>query len=104
VAGRFAGRSLGKFRVKGSAAPIIVHEMLGEEVSTYVQETIAIFARGVAAFQAGDFKTARASFEETRTRFGGEDGPSRFFLQTIADYEVNGLPPPWDGVVNMPEK
>jgi adenylate cyclase len=105
VAGRFAGRSLGKFCVKGSEEPIIVHEMLGEEVSTYVQETIATFARGVAAFQTGDLVKARASFEQTRSRFGGkDDGPSQFFLQMIAEYQVSGLPTGWDGVVNMLEK
>lgn len=104
VAQRFSGRSLGKFRVKGSEVPIVIHEMLGEEVSTYVQESIAIFARAVGAFQTGDLKTARSSFEETRTRLGGKDGPSQFFLQTIAEYEVSGLPAGWDGVVNMLEK
>jgi adenylate cyclase len=104
VKDRFAARALGKFRVIGKKEPVVIYELLGPTVTNFVQATMEIFARALAAFQDGDLAQARTLFEQTRTQRGGTDGPSEFYLHEIERLEKSGLPADWDGVIELSGK
>jgi len=104
VSDRFAARSLGKFRVLGKEEPVVIYELLGPTVTTFIQNTMETFARGLAAFQSGDLTAARESMEQTRKLRGGSDGPSEFYLKEITKLERSGVPAGWEGVIELSEK
>lgn len=101
----FVVRPLGEFRVAGKAKSVVIHELIcrhGEEAPE--REWMACFADGLRAFRAGDFSGARDFMRQTAELRGGTDGPSAFYLKTMAEIDANGAMAGWTGVVEMKEK
>lgn len=99
LGGAFLLRPLGVFKVKGKAKGVIIHELLGED-PTSAPPWLAIFATGLAAWNAGDFHAARAAFEQVKAARRGEDGPSQFYLDRLPIT----IPAEWTGQVTLEGK
>ena len=102
--GRFAVRTLGRFVMKGKVEDVIVHELLGPTITNVIQAQVALFDEALKYFQAGDLAKARAGFERTQAKRGGDDGPCDFYLKKIAHLEKEGLPPNWNGAILLDDK
>jgi adenylate cyclase len=99
---RFDTRCVGIFRVSGKAAHVVVHELLGSVRPPNLEPWREKFATALAAFQAGQLEAAESGFNEA-ARLRGESGDSvsQFYLQEIVELKKEGLPPDWQGVVNI---
>ncbi|HKQ60162.1 MAG TPA: adenylate/guanylate cyclase domain-containing protein [Candidatus Polarisedimenticolaceae bacterium] len=98
--GRFVVRPLGRFRVVGRSEPVEVHELLGtrDEPAPPGASAHEPFARALAEFTAGRLNEAEALFRSVG------DGPSAFYVETIARLKAEPLDASWDGVVNLGAK
>ena len=81
--GRFLLRCMGSFRVKGKAAAVVIHELLGDDAAPR-PDWLATFEAALAAWTAGKFDAAREGFEAVKAARGGADGPSQFYLNRMA--------------------
>ena len=102
---RIVVRPLGEFRAAGKAKSVLIHELIcrrGDDAAE--REWIECFAQGLREFRAGNFDPAREFMRQTAQIRGGMDGPSEFFLKTMAEIEENGAREGWTGVVEMKEK
>ena len=99
-------RSVGRVRVAGRAEPVAIFELLGErgEPTTPDARAIERFEAALAAFSARRFDEAAVGFRDVQQGNGGADGPSEFYLKTIARLRETPLPPDWDGVVQLETK
>ena len=93
VAELFTLRPLDRVRVKGRAAPLEIHEVLGDRDSP-ASAAQARFAEGLAAYRRGAFEDARAIF----LAGAGADPPSAIFAQRCEHLLKAPPPPTWDGV------
>ncbi len=87
---RIVVRPLGEFRAAGKTKSVAIHELIcrcGDDQAE--REWIECFAEGLREFRAGDFEKARAFMEQTRQIRGGVDGPSEFYLKTMAEVEAD---------------
>jgi len=100
-----AVRYLGRVRVVGRDDPIALYELLGlaGDVTDPDSATIARFESAVEAYTEGRLEEAAEGFRDVRSRRGGEDGPSRLYLERIetADRTPGGS---WDGVLTFTKK
>jgi adenylate cyclase len=102
---RIQTRNLGPFIVAGRTSPIEVHEVLGVDGTIVPPEWIAIFSQARQRFVAGDFARAADLFREVIRFRGGQDGPSQFFLEKIAERAALGSSSAaWDGVIRVETK
>ncbi|HEX8310038.1 MAG TPA: adenylate/guanylate cyclase domain-containing protein [Chthoniobacteraceae bacterium] len=99
----FVTRRLGEFRVLGKSEPVIVHELLGTDVSKDDAPWMGSFAQALAAFCAGELADAEKLFARVEGERGGSDGPSAFYLKTIAGLK-DSVPTGWSGVVELSSK
>jgi adenylate cyclase len=99
----FTTRRLGAFIMKGKAAALVIHEMLGEEGIDPVPEWLPEFNAGVAAFERGDVRAAVESFAKVIAARGGSDGPSEFMLAEIQRRAADA-PDKWNPQVELHEK
>ncbi|MDH3628449.1 MAG: adenylate/guanylate cyclase domain-containing protein [Acidobacteriota bacterium] len=102
----FISRFLGRVRVVGRADPVELYELLGshETPGSIDADTLSIFGDAVTQFTSRRFREAVAGFEETCRRRGGTDGPSEWYLSTIAGFESDPPPQGWDGVIQLAKK
>ena len=98
-------REVGKFRLKGKAQPIVVHELLGslEEADDRQKRSCEIFADALAAFRRQSWDEAEEKFQRAIEN-SQTDGPARFYTKLCQ--ECKALPPGegWDGVIVLEEK
>jgi adenylate cyclase len=99
----FTTRRLGAFIMKGKAASLVIHEVLGEEGIDAVPEWLPDFNAGVAAFEKGDAAAAPAAFEKVIAARGGSDGPSKFYLDELARRAAEP-DVPWSAEIELHEK
>jgi adenylate cyclase len=101
----FLVRDVGKFRLKGKVKPIAAYELMdrADRADEKMKTACAIFAEGLSAFKRKSWNEARERFQRTVELLGG-DGPSRFYLELVKDYEMNPPAEPWDGVIHMEKK
>jgi adenylate cyclase len=101
----FLVRDVGKFRLKGKVKPIAAYELIGrlETAEEKKKTACAVFAEGLSAFTRKSWDEARERFKHT-IELLGTDGPSRFYLELVKDYEMNPPAEPWDGVIQMEKK
>ena len=104
IAERFVARPLGKFVLMGKSEPVRLFELLGPSVTNVIQTQIDLFSEGLAQFQAGALAKARACMETSRSKHGGSDGPSEFYLREIARLESEGFPADWSGAIVLDAK
>ncbi|MCA1660339.1 MAG: adenylate/guanylate cyclase domain-containing protein [Verrucomicrobiaceae bacterium] len=102
---RFIVRPLGEFRVSGKTQSILIHELLCPcDAENGERRWIKIFEAALEKFRAGDLAAARELMKKTEQVRGSRDGPSRFYLETIATFEASALTDDWTGIVAMHEK
>lgn len=99
----FTTRRLGAFIMKGKAAALVIHELLGEEGVDAVPQWLPDFNTGVAAFEKGDTALAGEVFRKVIDVRGGTDGPSRFYLEELAR-RVAEASQAWDPEIELHEK
>ncbi|MGI0014808.1 MAG: adenylate/guanylate cyclase domain-containing protein, partial [Nitrososphaera sp.] len=101
----FLTRELGKFRLKGKAQPIAVHELLCrmEESDEKQKRVCAIFAEALGAFRRQSWDEAREKFHQSIEN-GGKDGPADFYIKLCDQYKKNPPEGPWEGVIPLEEK
>jgi len=104
LGGRFVTRPLGRFRVAGKSTPAAIHELLALAGREADPEWLGVFADGLSAFHRSEFRNAKLLMEQTRELRGGSDGPAEFFLETIREFERNGAPAHWNGVLEFSTK
>ena len=99
----FTTRRLGAFIMKGKAAALVIHELLGEVGVDAVPDWLPDFNAGVSAFEKGDIAATAATFQKVIASRGGTDGPSRFYLDEL---ERRAAEPetPWDPEIELHEK
>lgn len=99
----FTTRRLGAFIMKGKAAALVIHELLGEVGVDAVPDWLPDFNAGVAAFEKGDIAATAAAFQKVIAARGGTDGPARFYLDEL---ERRAAEPetPWDAEIELHEK
>ena len=101
----FVTRRLGEFRVAGKKQSVVIHELLCRcNAEAGEKSWIELFEKGLGAFRAGEFATARDNMIRTRGMRGGSDGPSEFYLRKITEFEANGHQEDWTGVIELSEK
>jgi adenylate cyclase len=103
--GKFAVRRLGLAQVAGREEPVEIFEILGKAGEKTVPDAAALarFEDAVRAYVAGEFERAADEFREVLAMCGGEDGPSKYYLQTIE--RIGNTPPPsWEGILPFESK
>jgi adenylate cyclase len=99
----FTTRRLGAFIMKGKAAALVIHEMLGEEGIDVVPKWLPDFNAAVVAFEKGDAEQAGALFRKVVAARGGKDGPSEFLLAELERRAADPAPV-WSAEVELHEK
>jgi adenylate cyclase len=97
-------RALGRFRLKGFEAAVEVHELVGwpQEAET-TRAWREAFAAGLRDFHNGEFSAAANGFQQT-LELKSEDGPSKFYLERVAEFIAQGTPKGWSGEIQLKEK
>jgi len=93
-------RELGRLRVKGRAAPVTVHEVVGRPP---VPAWIPVFESALQAFYAGRLPEAAARFRATLA-IRPDDPPSVRYLDRISALGETPPPPGFDGVLTLTAK
>jgi adenylate cyclase len=91
--------------VAGKTEPQRIFELLGRkgDVSAEHLALRDAYAEALAAYRRKDWEEARAGFESCLT-LQPRDGPSRVFLDRIAQFCTAAPRPDWDGVWSLAEK
>jgi adenylate cyclase len=101
----FQVRCLGRFVAKGTTSALPVYEVLDwHEKPQPLPPWCDTFGQALAAFQNHDLATAIRLFQQVNRERGGNDGPSAFYLNYIADLSPEHSAKQWAGVVIMTEK
>jgi adenylate cyclase len=78
-------RFLGRFLLRGLKEPVGVHELLGTgPVPAEHTGWLAAFARGMAAYDAGDLDRCEQAMREAQKLAPHPDGPAGFYLEQVA--------------------
>jgi adenylate cyclase len=97
-------RPVGSFRLAGLEKPLELMEIVGMETAISVSKCAIYekFARGLSAFQQGQWEDAVVGFQSLLDNHG-YDGPTRFYLDLALAYQENP-PLEWEGVVTFEGK
>ncbi len=95
----FVTREIDLIRVKGKEEAVEVYELVGEvgEVGEEKLKLCEVFAVGLAAYRAGEWREAEEGFLEC-LRLDGEDGPSRVFLERLVVLRERWEGEVWEGI------
>lgn len=98
-------REVGKFKLKGKAQPIVVHELLGrvEEADETKKKACEVFASGLAAFRRQSWDEAAEKFLDL-LKISETDGPASFYVTRCEEYKKNPPEGGWDGAIALEEK
>lgn len=99
----FVYRPLGRFLLVGKRTPVTVLELqaVAGQADASLLELDAAFSEALAAFTAGEFARAEASFAAILERFPN-DRASRFYLEQCRVVAAEGGE--WDGIVRVTVK
>lgn len=61
---------------------------------------VAAYEAAVNRFEARDFAAARAGFEAVIAARGGDDGPSRVFVEECERLALHGVPDGWQPILH----
>jgi adenylate cyclase len=104
IKGRLLTRFLGTFRLKGFEKSVKVHELVGPLDQTETCRPLhEAFAQALNFFQEKDFTLALAAFRQA-LEIKPDDGPTQFYLKSIADLRDRPLPSDWRGETEFTEK
>jgi adenylate cyclase len=99
-------RAVDLVRVKGRETPTEIHESLEHHDDTTFpgrEEAVEIFAAGVKAYRARDWRAALAQFGQV-LEIRPNDGPSKVYVSRCRYYAEHAPPTDWDGVWTLQEK
>ncbi len=99
--GEFAYRFLDRVIVKGKNEPVPIYEILNFKENFSGSEWLAVYEKGVEAFEKQDAVVSRQCFERV-IEIKGDDGPSRFFLKRLEDIEKGDAS--WEAATKMTHK
>jgi adenylate cyclase len=98
----FTIRYLGRFQLLDRAAATPVHELIGtQEDESFSRELRARFHRALRKFEERKFEAAAKKLERL-LKTHPQDGPSRFYLQKIREFQRHPPPESWTGVIDLP--
>ena len=97
IADRLVTRELGRFVVAGREQAVTVYELIGEpdEIDSESRARYRQYEDALAAFCRREWEDARQTLESILA--GVEDGPSRWLLGRVNEYQATPPPPDWDG-------
>jgi len=103
---RFVTRLIGHFALVGKSHGLPIHELIcpASDSGAAAHQWVGIYAEAIEAIKTGAFEQAKVLFRKTVWERGGEDGPSEFYLKTIAQLEKENALQEWTGVVKMTQK
>ncbi len=98
-------REIDSINVVGKLTAITIFEPLGlqEAVSAEKLETVAQYAKGLAAYRSRDWSNAADHFKQALD-MTPDDGPSKTMLKRVEEYQQNPPPPDWNGAFTMSSK
>jgi adenylate cyclase len=105
AAGLVETREIDQVLVLGKTEPQRIYELLGRK-GEVAGERLALrdaFAEALEAYRHKDWDDARTGFESCLALAPG-DGPSKAFLNRIAQFRAAAPNPDWDGVWSLAEK
>jgi adenylate cyclase len=99
-------RELGSFLLAGKSRPVVVHELVMQaaDATPLDRDRCAIFAEALGAYRRGAWPEALRLWDDALRAYGGQDGPSRFYLRLCETHAAGPPPVDWDGVVRMDQK
>lgn len=100
-------RFLDRIVVKGRSQPAEVYELVcfTQDLTPEIEECLALFDKGIAAYQAQQWDVARALFERSARREMHKDGnPSLVMIERCDAMKLDPPPADWDGVYVMKTK
>ncbi|MCU0857516.1 MAG: adenylate/guanylate cyclase domain-containing protein [Pontiellaceae bacterium] len=104
IEGRYTARFLGLFRLKGFEKSVGVYELAGRpDRAEELRSLHEAFAAALNLFHRKDFDGAEDSFRNI-LKTVPSDGPSRFYLNHLAELRGKPLPEDWAGEVELKEK
>jgi adenylate cyclase len=104
VAGQLVTRRLGLFRLKGFEKAVEVHELISElDKAAESQAWRGLFAKGLECFERKSFEQAEANLRRT-LEAKPADGPSKFYLERIAELREQTGAGEWTGIIELKEK
>ena len=104
IGDRLVTRSLGKFRLKGFEKSVRVFELLG--TPDKAEETRALreaFAAAWNLFHDRKFSEAKSAFYEV-LKIAPDDGPSKFYLKQLVEFDTQPPGAHWEGETELKEK
>jgi len=101
----FLTREVGRFRLKGKAQALVVHELFCrmEESEEKQKKACAIFSEALRAFRRQSWDEARETFHQA-IQNSETDGPARFYINLCEQYKKNPPEGAWEGVIPVEEK
>jgi adenylate cyclase len=104
VADQIVSRFCGRFRLKGFEKAVEAHELIGFEGQ--VSRALAwreSFGLALELFRKREFEKAEMAFRSTLD-LKAEDGPSKFYLEQIAELRLHPPVEEWIGEIELKEK
>jgi adenylate cyclase len=98
----FVTRYLGRFQLKGFERSVEVHELLGRK-GEVIAPAIEEFDSALRLFQQRDLGAAENAFQRV-LESQPDDGATKFYSRHIAGFRLEGVPPDWNGEVELKEK
>lgn len=101
----FLTREVGRFRLKGKAQALVVHELFCrmEESEEKQKKGCAIFSEALRAFRRQSWDEAREKFHQA-VQNSETDGPAHFYINLCEQYKKNPPEGAWEGVIPVEEK
>ncbi|HSV21089.1 MAG TPA: adenylate/guanylate cyclase domain-containing protein [Casimicrobiaceae bacterium] len=101
----FVVRPLGAFVLAGKSQPVAVSELIGRrgQIEGRWDALCRRFARGLAAYVAGDLRSASETFTSLLADIP-DDGPTSFYLARCADLARGQRAAAWDPTVRIDTK
>lgn len=101
--GRYSLREIDLLSVKGRAAPVAIHEVLGSADDPALAPALRHYADGLAAYRRADWTHAIAAFDAALALAPG-DTPSLALRARAVRFAARPPSRPWDGVYIADEK
>jgi len=101
----FLTREVGRFRLKGKAQALVVHELFCcmEESEEKQNKACAIFSEALRAFRRQSWDEAKEKFHQA-IQNSETDGPAHFYINLCEQYKKNPPEGAWEGVIPVEEK
>jgi adenylate cyclase len=101
----FLTREVGRFRLKGKAQALVVHELFCrmEESEEKQKKVCAIFSEALQAFRRQSWDEAREKFHQA-IQNSETGGPAHFYINLCEQYKKNPPEGAWEGVIPVEEK